>query len=58
MKGIPPSLSALKGEAKSLKKETHGKHSDCLEKVARSYGFAHFHEAVKFYERHAEGARQ
>lgn len=58
MKGLPPSLSAMKAEAKTLKKATNGKHSDCLEKVARSYGFAHFHEAVKFYERHAEGAEK
>lgn len=55
MKGLPPSLSALKAEAKTLKKATSGKHSDCLEKVARSYGFAHFHEAVKFYGRNVEG---
>lgn len=54
MKGVPPSLNALKVEAKSLKKTNGTKHSECLESVAKSYGFSNFHEAVKFYNRSAK----
>lgn len=54
MKGVPPSLNALKIEAKELKKASGGKHSDCLEQTARSYGFPNFNGAVSFYRRHGE----
>ena len=52
MKGKPPSLTALKQEAKLLKKQTGAKHSACLEATARAWGFGSFNEAVRFYERH------
>lgn len=51
MKGLPPSLNALKTEAKDLKKACGKKHHECLEQVARSYGFPNFHGAVSFYSR-------
>lgn len=51
MSGLPPSLNALKTEAKDLKKTTGAKHSDCLERVAMSYGFPNYHGAVSFYGR-------
>lgn len=54
MKGVPPSLNALKTEAKALKKASGGKHSDCLEQTARSYGFPNFNGAVSFYRRHED----
>lgn len=58
MKGLPPSLGALKQEAKFLKKETGQKHAECLEAVARSWGFPNFNGAVRFYERHSPGKDQ
>lgn len=54
MKGVPPSLNALKTEARALKKASGAKHSECLEQTARSYGFPNFNGAVSFYGRHGE----
>lgn len=51
MSGLPPSLNALKTEAKDLKKASGKKHSECLEQVARSYGFPNYNGAVSFYGR-------
>lgn len=51
MPGVPPSLMAMKTEAKDLKKTSGKKHSECLEIVARSYGFPNFNGAVSFYTR-------
>ena len=49
MRGIPPSLTALKTEVKELKKASGQKHSECLEQVARSYGFLNYNGAASFY---------
>ena len=51
MNGLPPSLNALKTEAKALKKASDKPHHACLEQVARSYGFPNYHGAVSFYSR-------
>lgn len=51
MRGLPPSLNALKTEAKGVKKATGKKHSECLELVAMSYGFPNYNGAVSFYSR-------
>lgn len=51
MKGVPPTLSALKEEAKKLKKTSGKKHSECLEETARIWGFPNFNGAVSFYKR-------
>lgn len=47
----PPTLEAFKRKAKEIKKATGCKHADALEAVARCYGFAHYHEAQRFYAR-------
>lgn len=57
MKGKPPSLTALKQEAKLLKKQNGEKHSYCLEATARTWGFGSFNEAVRFYEGHGPEAK-
>lgn len=49
LKGLPPSLNALKMEAKALKKASGQSHTDCLESVARQYSFTNYPEAVEFY---------
>ena len=51
MKGVPPSLNALKTEVKKLKKASGKPHHECLEEVAREYGFPNFNGAVSFYKR-------
>lgn len=50
MMGFPPSINAMKAEAKELKKSSGGKHQACLEAVARSYGFTNFNKAIEFYK--------
>lgn len=50
MSGFPPSIAAMKAEAKELKKLSGGKHQSCLETVARSYGFVNFNKAIEFYK--------
>ena len=51
MKGLPPTLSALKTEAKVLKKASGKKHAECLEEVAKIWGFPNFNGAVSFYKK-------
>jgi hypothetical protein len=51
MAGLPPSITALKGEARDLKKASGKPHHECLEQIARSYGFPNYHGAVSFYSR-------
>ena len=47
----PTNLEAFKRKAKEIKKATGCKHADALYEVARLYGFAHYHEAQRFYAR-------
>lgn len=47
----PENLGAFKRKAKEIKKATGCKHADALYEVARLYGFAHYHEAQRFYAR-------
>lgn len=47
----PPDLEAFKRKAKAVKRAAGCTHSEALESVARVYGFAHYHEAQRFYAR-------
>lgn len=47
----PASLDLFKRKAKAVKRAAGCTHAEAQETVARVYGFAHYHEAHRFYAR-------
>lgn len=47
----PASLDLFKRKAKAVKRAAGCTHAEALETLARLYGFQHYHQALRFYQR-------